>query len=174
MRDEKVMYMLTSRESLIGIFEHLKDAEAASEKVRARVTDDQFVRHLCITPHTVGETRVFGLALSLILAVLFLFAPINAHAQDTQTCFDTDYATHVCTFSSGRVVEIFSEGSYYQSTWYPTYAAYQRHVRAEEAKRRAHTNTHSEAEAQSWRTQDSCEGDGFVWRDGGCHAKGAK
>ena len=35
------------------------------------------------------------------------------------------------------------------------------------------SNHKSEAQAQSWHTQDYCEADGFVWKDGGCHAKPA-
>src|SRR6266404_2465797 len=31
--------------------------------------------------------------------------------------------------------------------------------------------TGKEAEARSWKTQHGCEGDGFVWIDGVCHAK---
>ena len=29
----------------------------------------------------------------------------------------------------------------------------------------------AEAEARSWKTQANCEADGFVWRDGACHAR---
>jgi hypothetical protein len=32
------------------------------------------------------------------------------------------------------------------------------------------SNAKSESEASSWHSQNGCEGDGFVWHDGGCHA----
>jgi hypothetical protein len=108
--------------------------------------------------------------------IICIAAAVPVFAQDLhQHCYKPDSDTTVCEFSpSGRVniASVNPDGTY-DSTWY-TRSEFQ-HFKTTEAGRlilhlRTPSNHKSEAQAQSWRSQDYCEADGFVWHDGGCHA----
>ncbi|MFZ0688023.1 MAG: hypothetical protein WAM89_20975 [Terriglobales bacterium] len=79
--------------------------------------------------------------------------------------------TTVCKFSDGtvNVTSTYSDGAYY-SDWYSAAEWARFSVTRSSPTYRRPSNTEDEAEAQSWHTQDGCEGDGFIWHDGACHA----
>lgn len=111
--------------------------------------------------------------IAVSLAVLAL--ALSAYAIDKQSCYKPSSETTVCEFSpSGRVniTSSYADGTYY-STWF-TRAEFQ-HFKTTESGRIVlriprKSNPKSEAQAQSWHTQEYCEADGFIWRDDGCHA----
>jgi hypothetical protein len=111
---------------------------------------------------------------AVIFAVLALTLAGTAFAEETQHCYNGNGSyIHICEFSpSGRVNLTEDLGEHYYSTWFTRrewlkYKNNPNHITVY----REPTNTKSEAQAQSWRTQDGCEADGFLWHDGGCHAK---
>jgi hypothetical protein len=124
----------------------------------------------------IGATAPVTIA--AFVALLFGVGVRASHAETTHHCRDADSYTRVCEFSSGRVHEDITVGGESWSTWYPSRAAWQKSydqrqhfsVFVPSAVKR-HSDPTSEAEAQSWHSQSSCENDGFVWKDNACHAK---
>jgi hypothetical protein len=107
--------------------------------------------------------------ITAILALALMFAAPMFAQQDTVSCKDqgiggVEYT--VCE-SGGRVRVVYNEPPQYWSAWF-THAQFNTWKTKLNAK---HTNHKSEAEAQSWHTQDYCESDGFKWHDNGCHVK---
>ena len=119
------------------------------------------------------------------LAVLALALTLagSAFAVETQHCYKTDDYTTVCKFSpSGRVNETssYDDGTYF-STWYT--AAEWKAKQAADAVRAAGQQTmqaasheawkkhtaDGEAAAQTFKTQDGCEGNGNIWVANACH-----
>jgi hypothetical protein len=108
----------------------------------------------------------------LALAAAMLVSP--AIAQESQHCYKTRSQTAVCEFSpSGRVnvTSAYDDGTYY-SNWYTRseWVRYKSDPKNIDVYVKP-ANAKSEAEAQSWHSQNGCEGDGFAWRDGACHAR---
>jgi hypothetical protein len=111
--------------------------------------------------------------LAIVLFTLALAAPVFAQessfACDDQRIGGADY--RVCEFD-GKVAVDLVEGTY---TWSATFGSTSQ-FKAWKRKREAlyadkHTNHKSEAEAQSWHTEDYCTADGFKWHDNACHVK---
>ena len=119
----------------------------------------------------------------LTLAAAMLVSP--AFAQTDMHCYKYDEYTQVCEFSNGRVHVQTTIGDESWSDWY-TAAQWKAKkakdaraaARAAAAKAKEHEawqrqNDNGEKEAQSWKTQEGCEDDGFIWVDfganKGCH-----
>ena len=106
--------------------------------------------------------------LAFLLLTLMLAAPVFAQ-QDVTSCDEqgiggVEYS--VCDVN-GKVHVVYSEPPQFWSAWF-THAQFN----AWKAKLNAkHTNHKSEAEAQSWHTEDYCTADGFKWHDNGCHVR---
>ena len=132
-----------------------------------------FVLGLCYRGHMESTLRL------PTLAAVMLVSP--AFAQTDMTCNKTDSYTTVCEFSDGRANVSTSMGDYYSSRWYTPAqwkAQKAKDARATAAKAKEHEawqrqNDNGEKEAKSWKTQEGCENDGFIWVDfganKGCH-----
>jgi hypothetical protein len=110
------------------------------------------------------------------VALLSMILVGSAFAEETQHCYKGNSdLVHICEFQpSGRVNLTdgpYPDGAYY-SRWFThaEWLRYKSNPNNIDVYQRP-TNHNSEAEAQSWHTQHGCEADGFVWHDGGCHAK---
>jgi len=106
------------------------------------------------------------------IAVIALTLTASAFAQrpfSSMHCSKPDDWTTVCEFSDGtvHVTSSFSDGQYF-ANWF-TAAEWKRYS-AMRWPPPIPSNVKSEAEAHSWHTPDGCEGDGFTWHDGACHA----
>ena len=111
----------------------------------------------------------------IIIMVLALALASPVVAEETQHCYNGNSSDIlICEFHpSGRVN--LTEGPYpngeYFSFWFThaEWLRYKANPKHSDVYQRP-TNNRSEAEAQAWHTQAGCEADGFIWRDGGCHA----
>jgi hypothetical protein len=111
----------------------------------------------------------FAISLLALAFAVPAFAQENSYACDVQRIGGADY--RVCEFD-GKVAVDLEEGTYHWSATFGTTSQFKAWKRKREALYAdKHTNHKSEAQAQSWHTQDYCESDGFKWHDGGCHAK---
>ena len=106
--------------------------------------------------------------LGLFLLALTFTAPASAQ-QYVESCSEqgiggVEYS--VCDVN-GKMHVTYNEPPQYWSAWFthPQFAAWKAKLNAK------HTNHKSEAQAQSWHTEEGCTSDGFKWHDDGCHAK---
>lgn len=113
---------------------------------------------------------------SALFALILAVMSAKAFSQESQHCYKPDSYITVCEFSpSGRVniTSAYSDGTF-DSVWY-TRSEFRRFKASDDGKAILHlktpTDTTNEAAAQSWHVQSYCEADGFIWRDGGCHAR---
>jgi hypothetical protein len=110
----------------------------------------------------------------LLLAALALAFTVPAFSQQAvvsctnQTIGGGEFT--VCQ-SRGMVRVVESDAHNYWSAWFTRSQFNAWKVKHQAAWDNKHTNRKSESQAQSWHTQEYCEADGFLWRDGGCHAR---
>jgi hypothetical protein len=98
-----------------------------------------------------------------------LFAQQSSYSCDDQRIGGADY--RVCEFDGKFAVDL-EEGTYHWSATFDTSSQFRAWKRKQETRYAdKHTNHKSEAEAQSWHTEDYCTADGFKWHHNGCHVK---
>jgi hypothetical protein len=113
---------------------------------------------------------------TLCLLTLAAMLTGTAFATDTQHCYNTHLGlTTVCEFSpSGRVnvTSAYDDGAYY-SNWYTRaeWLRYKSNPKNIDVYQKP-TDVKSQSQASSWHSQNGCEGDGFAWVEGACHARG--
>jgi hypothetical protein len=102
--------------------------------------------------------------------------PAPARAMTTQQAYEAgqDLGRGIASIRARHWVKKFCKKYPGQSWWYKNPAAGIDASGVCPVDDVTRTEGHSEAEANSWHTQLYCERDGFVWKDGVCHAQGYK